>query len=115
MKTRFTQLITVLFLSLFISANLKSQTASSNVVFSNFTTTSFTISWTNGGGVGRIAVLRASPNGISYPVDLTVYTASTLFGSGSNLGTFNYVVYKGIGSTVTVTNLTPFTYYTVDI
>jgi hypothetical protein len=42
----------------------------------------------------------------SDPVDGTdTYTASSTFGSGSVIGTGNYVVYKGIGSQVTVTNL----------
>lgn len=38
--------------------------------------------------------------------DGSSYTANATFGSGTNLGSNNYVVYKGTGTTVTVTGLT---------
>ncbi|MCA6363425.1 MAG: VCBS repeat-containing protein [Bacteroidetes bacterium] len=91
------------------------QTPSSNIQFASLGTTSYNINWTSGTGVGRIAVLRASSSSIAFPVDNTVYTNSSTFGSGSNLGNANYVIYKGTGSSITVSGLTPFTNYTVTI
>ena len=91
------------------------QTPSSNIQFASLGTTSYNINWTPGTGVGRIAVLRAASNSIAFPVDNTVYTNSSTFGSGSNLGNFNYVIYRGTGSSITVTGLTPFTNYIVTI
>ena len=115
MKKNYLPRIFVLILALVTCSGLFAQTASSNITFTNLNTTSFTISWTNGSGTGRIAVLRASPNSIAYPVNNTNYTASTTFTSGSNLGNANYVIYKGTGSSVTVTGLSPFTLYYVTI
>jgi PKD-like domain/Concanavalin A-like lectin/glucanases superfamily/FG-GAP-like repeat/IPT/TIG domain/Secretion system C-terminal sorting domain len=103
-----------LLFALFCTGNLFSQTAS-NFVFSNLNTTSFTVSWTNGGGTGRIAVVRAFPNGITYPVNGTNYTANSTFGSGTSLGSSNFVVYKGTLSSVTVTGLTTNTLYYVTV
>ena len=49
------------------------------------------------------------------PVDGSTYTANTAMGSGSQIGTGNYVVYTGSGSTVTVTGLTKYTTYYVNV
>ncbi|MHA1938954.1 MAG: hypothetical protein ACW97O_12155, partial [Candidatus Thorarchaeota archaeon] len=63
-------------------------------------------SWTPGNGDGSIVLMKEKLPVDSDPVDGTdTYTASSTFGSGSVIGTGNYVVYKGIGSQVTVTNL----------
>ena len=40
------------------------------------------------------------------PIDGSYYTANSVFGLGSNLGSGNYVVYDGTDTTVTVTGLT---------
>ena len=42
----------------------------------------------------------------SNPVDGTSYTADAAFGGGSEIGTGNFVVYKGTGTSVMVTGLT---------
>ena len=49
------------------------------------------------------------------PSDGITYTANTAFGSGSQIGTANYVVYKGTGSTVTVTGLSKLTNYYINV
>lgn len=71
----------------------------------------FTFKWTNGNGAGRIVVMRAA-NAVTFsPANATNYTANATFGSGTNLGNDQYVVYNGTGSAVTVTNLLPATTY----
>lgn len=105
-------LILFLFATNEISAQL---TAASNFVFTNIQTTQFTVSWTNGSGTGRLVTVRASPNGVAYPVDFTNYSTSTTFGSGQNLGSFNYCAYKGTASSITIYGLTSGTYYTVAV
>lgn len=72
---------------------------------------SMRITWTAGDGDGTIVVLKeSSPVDVS-PQDGTDYSASTLFGSGEELGTGNYVVFKGAGTEVEITGLAPGTLY----
>ena len=77
-------------------------------------TNAFTVTWTKGTtGTNTLIVIRAGGNPVD-PSDLNSYTADAVFGSGSDLGSSSYVVYNGTGSSVTVTNLTPGTSYTVE-
>ena len=87
----------------------------SNVTFSDVTTSSFTINWTSGNGTNRIVLVKAGSAVDSDPVNGTSYTASNLFGSGSQIGTGNYVVYNGTGYNVTVNNLDANTTYHVAV
>ena len=77
----------------------------------NVTGTSLTLNWNNGDGANRIVVMKETSAVTSNPVDLTTYTANTVFGSGSDIGTNEFVVYNGSGSTVAITGLTPGTLY----
>lgn len=70
-----------------------------------------TISWTSGNGTGRLVVARKGAAVNADPTDLTNYGADPIFGSGSKIGTDNFVVYKGAGSSVQVKNLEPNTVY----
>jgi hypothetical protein len=71
----------------------------------------FTFKWNNGNGAGRIVVMRAG-NAVNFtPASATNYTANASFGSGTNLGSDQYVVYNGAGNTVSITNLLPATTY----
>ena len=87
----------------------------SNVTFSDVTTSSFTINWTSGNGTNRIVLVKSASAVDSDPVNGTSYTASNLFGSGSQIGTGNYVVYNGTGYNVTVFNLNANTTYHVAV
>lgn len=81
-------------------------TQATNLTFSSVTTSSTTISWTNGSGNERIVIARAN-NPITsseYPVDGTTYTGAAAFGSGTGIGN-GYVVYKGTGTSVNMTSL----------
>ncbi|MCU0432498.1 MAG: FG-GAP-like repeat-containing protein [Bacteroidia bacterium] len=113
MNTLSTRLLTLALLLLSFLA--KAQSPATNLQFSTLGTTSYNISWTNGTGVGRIVALRLASNSVALPVDNTVYTASATFGSGSNLGNSNFVVYRGTGSSVFISGLTANTNYTATI
>ncbi len=90
-------------------------TNASNVSFSSVTSTSFTVSWTNGDGENRLVLVKNASAVDALPSDSTTYTANATFGSGSEIGTGNYVVYNGSGSSVTVSGLTPGNDYYVEV
>ncbi|MFM7016252.1 MAG: LamG-like jellyroll fold domain-containing protein [Bacteroidota bacterium] len=80
---------------------------SSNILLSNQTSTSATISWTNGNGAGRAVFIKLGNTGTISPVLNTNYTANTVFGLGTQIGTTGwYCVYRGTGSTVNISGLT---------
>lgn len=72
---------------------------------------SSTVGWTRGNGNNVLVVARAGSAVNTDPVSGNSYTASFVFGAGSQLGTGNYVVYNGTGNSATITNLTPGTTY----
>jgi hypothetical protein len=77
-----------------------------NVTFSNTTSTSTTIGWTNGNGAARAVFVLAGSSGSPLPLDNTTYTANTVFGSGSQIGSSGwYCVYVGTGTSVNITGL----------
>jgi hypothetical protein len=79
--------------------------------------TDATITWSNNGNgdAGVIVLMRSCAAVNANPAQNTNYTANSVFGSGSQIGTGNYIVYKGTGSSVTVTGLAGNTtyYYTI--
>ncbi|MCB1101365.1 MAG: choice-of-anchor D domain-containing protein, partial [Kiritimatiellae bacterium] len=88
---------------------------SSNIVFSVIGTDTITATWDPGDGDGRVVVVRGTNTVNQNPVDGTTYTASTTFGSGSDLGDGNYVVYIGSTNQVTVTGLEPGVNYSFQV
>ncbi len=66
---------------------------------------SITLSWIAGDGSSRIVIARASSTINSLPSDNSSYTGNSEFGLGSEIGSNNYVVYSGSGTSVTVTGL----------
>lgn len=98
-------------------------TQARNLTFSNITSTSATITWLNGNGTGRIVVVFPNTTSVA-TIDADVdqsedYTANADFTSGASttLGGTGKVVYKGTGSTrtVTVTGLAGGTTYNVKV
>lgn len=77
--------------------------------------TSMTISWTAGNGSDRLVVVRSSAAVAGTPTDQTTYTANSVFGSGDIIAAGEFVVYKGTGTSVTVTGLAPSTTYHVAV
>ncbi|MCD4792676.1 MAG: lamin tail domain-containing protein [Bacteroidales bacterium] len=86
-------------------------TNASVIIFSSVATTSMTVGWTSGDGSNRIVVAKQGAAPDWSPTDTNTYNADASFGSGTELGTGNYVVYNGTGNTVDITNLTPGTSY----
>lgn len=85
-----------------------------NPVFSAPTSTSVTLSWTAGDG-DAFVVARKSSNSIQ-PQFANLYSANAVYGTpASMLGTDNYVVYRGAGTSVTITGLEPATVYEFDL
>jgi CubicO group peptidase (beta-lactamase class C family) len=86
--------------------NVPTQNASA-MNFSNLTSTSMTVNWTNGNGDGRVLMMRAAGAPNKFPLDGTEYAASPQV----DLGGGNYVVYSGTGNSTTVSNLNSNTSY----
>lgn len=87
----------------------------SSISFSNVASTSMDISWVGGNGSNSLVVIREGSAVSGTPSDGTAYTANTIFGSGNQITTGEYVVYNGTGNTVSVTGLTPEATYHVAI
>ena len=82
-----------------------------NLTFTNITTTSIKLNWTNGNGTGRIVIARQGAPVADAPVNGTTYNFNTNYGTaGTALGS-GFVVYVGSANTVTVNNLSPATTY----
>ncbi len=78
--------------------------------------TTMSINWTPGDGTNSIVLIKQATVVNGSPVDGISYTdGGAVFGSGSQIGTGNYVVYTGTGSSVTVTGLTTGTTYYVAV
>ncbi|HEV7332297.1 MAG TPA: fibronectin type III domain-containing protein [Flavisolibacter sp.] len=83
----------------------------SGIVQTEVTGNKINLKWTNGDGQGRILVARkGSPVNIN-PVDLTVYDDNSTFGSGSQIGSGNFVVQSGWMNTASITGLETSTTY----
>jgi hypothetical protein len=90
---------------------LEPTTAASSLSFSPVASTTFTLNWTNGDGASRIVVLKQGSAVNGNPADNTGYTANAAFTSGTQIGSGNYVVYSGTGSSAAITGLTAGTTY----
>lgn len=88
---------------------------STAAAFASVTSGSFTLNWTFGNGSNSIVVIRAGSAVNSAPVDGTTYIAHAAFGSGTEIGTGNFVVYNGPGSSVNITGLSSSTTYHVAV
>lgn len=71
----------------------------------------FNLNWTNGDGARRIVVMREGSDVTAVPVNGMDYDYDRAFGSGDDLGSGEYVVYDGAGSSVQITNLEHSTTY----
>jgi len=95
-------------------------TQSSNITFSSVEYNAMNISWVNGNGSRRVVFMKEGSSGNPAPADGTVYSASTVFGSGDQIGSSGwYTIYNSIAtsssSTTTVTGLTRNTDYIVQV
>ncbi len=79
---------------------------------SSITTTTMTIGWTRGNGDAGVVVVARAAGAVNADVTSgTNYTANAAYGSGTQVGTGNYVVYKGTGTSVNLTALSALTAY----
>jgi hypothetical protein len=85
--------------------------APSGVNFSNVSSTAMTVGWTNGNGGKRIVIARAGVPVSVTPTDGTEYSANSVYGTGADLGSGNFVVYNGTGNQVNITGLSGATSY----
>lgn len=98
-------------------------TPASGLTISNVSSYSADLSWTNNSGDNVVVIARKSSDGAIVPESGESYNANSIFGFGQELRTIdndcdysgNFVVYKGSGSSVTVTGLTSGLTYAFDI
>lgn len=92
-------------------------TQASAITFSNVQSNQLCISWTNGTADKRIVFVKEGSGVFSNPVNNTTYTASSDWGGkGTQISSSGYYcVYNNTGSSVTVTNLSANTIYTVQV
>ncbi len=89
-------------------------TQSGSLLFSDVNTDRFTIEWSRGDGSATAVFMRTGGGEVVLPADHISYSASSIFGSGSQIGSSGwYCVYKGTGTNVTVTGLLSSTEYTI--
>ncbi len=83
------------------------------ISFSSVTNTGTTITWVRGNGTAGVVVVAKAGSAVdSDPVSGITYTANSSFTGGTQIGTGNYVVYNGTGTSVSVTGLSAgSTYY----
>ncbi len=82
----------------------------SNITFPVVLSDAMMVNYTNGAATWRLLVAKAGSPVDALPVDGTTYTPNGTFGSGSQIGTGNFVVWQGSGP-ATIDNLTPSTTY----
>lgn len=82
-----------------------------NLQISTVTSTSMSLSWTNGNGANRIVVARAGSAVSFVPTDGQSYSANSDFTLAPDLGSGNKAVYSGSGNSVTVAGLAANTTY----
>lgn len=82
------------------------QAASSFFVKSNTSNTAI-LSWKSGNGQRRLVIARASSPVNALPSDFQTYAAQSNFGLGAQIGSGNFVVYNGMGSTAEISGLNP--------
>ncbi len=77
-----------------------------DIAISNIRDSSANISWNKGNGVNSIVFMRRSSTGYAEPVNDITYSANPSFGDGNQIGSSGwYAVYKGTGTSVTVSGL----------
>jgi hypothetical protein len=86
-------------------------TQASSFSTSSVTQDGMTANWTRGNGNNVLVVARAGGAVNAHPISGTSYTANASFGSGSQIGTGNYVVYNGSATSVSVSGLNSSTTY----
>jgi len=83
----------------------------SSLTYSSVTTNSITLNYTRGNG-NKILIIAKAGSAVNASLSVgSTYTANTVFGSGQEVTTGNFVVYNGTGNSATITGLTQGTTY----
>lgn len=90
-------------------------TQATAATISGATAGTLNISWTAVGGTNSFVIVRAGAAVNQAPVVGTPYSSSTVFASGANLGSANFVCFNAAGSSFTLTGLTSSTTYYVSV
>lgn len=85
--------------------------SASNMVFSNNTSASTTLTFTKGNGSRRLVLAKALSAVNALPLDSFAYSSKDSFGLGAQIGSGNYVVYNDTGNSANIKGLTPGTTY----
>jgi len=83
----------------------------SDIQFENLSETELTLNWQRGTGDKLLIVASEGSPVYEDPVNSVEYTASSTFGSGEELGSGSYAVYKGIEDSVRIDGLKEGTIY----
>lgn len=81
------------------------QMQASGFMASQILANSVRLDWTPGSGQGRLVVVRQGSDVNADPMDGVDYGANSGYGSGAEIGSGNFTVYSGAGSSVVVTGL----------
>jgi len=73
----------------------------------SFSSNTLNISWKSGNGQKRLVIARAGAPVNALPLDSQTYLASSVFGSGQQIGSGNFIVYNGMGSNIEISGLNP--------
>ncbi|PJA95572.1 MAG: hypothetical protein CO129_11085 [Ignavibacteriales bacterium CG_4_9_14_3_um_filter_34_10] len=87
-----------------------------NITCTTVSKNQITFDWTDGNGEKRVVFIKQATSGLASPVNGTTYTANTVYGSGSQIGTSGwYCVFNGTTHTdgIIITGLTQETEYRV--
>lgn len=85
--------------------------AAASPVFSAIEGNKLTLRWDNGNGASRMVIAKAGSAVSAQPVNGNTYIADANFGSGTAIGSNEFVVFNGNGNTAALTNLVPGTAY----
>ncbi len=85
----------------------------SNLAAGSATSSQFNVTWTAGTGDGSMVVIRPTAQSILAPTSGNAYTANTDYTLAGQINTDNRVVFRAAGTSVTPTNLSAETQYTV--
>lgn len=88
---------------------------STNIILSNIQNNQMQVTFTKGNGQRRLVFVKAGASVTNFPINGTAYTASSVFGSGQNLGNNTYVVYNDTGNQFLLSGLNPLTQYFIAV
>ncbi|MFN3445060.1 MAG: endonuclease, partial [Bacteroidia bacterium] len=76
-----------------------------NLQVTNINNNSVKLNWVSGNGNRRLVLVRAGSAVNTFPTDTFHYSFNSSITAAPQIGSGNYVVYNGTGSTVTLTNM----------